>query len=354
MEEMDLNNLIEQTAQMMIERLDDLGLNPEEQYNDSNVIRQFAGIAASQLTSEGGLEGPDPNHPIPLDDRMLTQGLILFCEGLYNGLAKCAHMGITGQIKQEMIQKVAMHIYEQAKQVVAATYGQEHTPEFQFSHEQQVDIVNKAAEGYLLALVTEHENEFGPIGENEDDVPSPLPNANAPSPKPQAAPSTQSSNARPAPPRDSSPHEKYAVVALLLTTLPAEQRGRILKAFTAEEQELITYYSYPQHVEQNLDLASVEAHLKKLKEKLQQGAPGAKTQAYKGIMTLTASIPPEKLLSWVKDERPLIKAYLETHYARLSGSIGNPSDGRNSTSDPLPPRIEEILYRYLAKRLTSA
>jgi hypothetical protein len=349
MPELDLNSLIEQTTQTMIARLDGLGLSPEEYQHDSNVLNQFTGIAAAQLSQEPGLEGPDPSQPVPLDDQMMAQGLTLFCEGLYDALAKCAAMGIDGSIKQDMLQNLALHIYDQAKQIVAATYGQEHTPEFQFTHAQQVDIIHKATEGYLMALVTEYENIHGPIVSNEFPAAPSLPHRAAPAHAPQAQKATAASA-----PKGPSPHDKYAAVALLLTTLPTEQRARILKTFSDEEKELITYYSYPQHVEQNLDLSCVETHLKKLRETLKKAGATVKSEAYKGILALSESYPPEKLLSWVKDERPLVKRYLEAYYARQSGQAHPHPDGHPSAPEPLPPRIEEILYRYLAKRLQSA
>lgn len=357
MTNLDFNSIAEQTAEMMIARLDSLGLSPEEYHSDSGVLRQFASIAVNQLMGEPGLPGPDPANSIPLDERMIMQGLTLFCEGLYDALVKCAQMGIVGQLKQEMIQNLAMHVYDQAKQLMAATYGQEHTPEFQFSHEQQVDIIQKAAEGYLMAMVTEYESVNGPIIHENDVPPMPAAVPNTPqSPQspnmPQASQQVATQSKQPLRPQGSSPHDKYAAVALLLTSLPPEQRIRILKTFNDEEKELITYYSYPQHVEQNLDLECVKAHLKKLQEALKKSGI-AKTEAYKGILSLVESNPPEKLLSWVKDERPLIKRYLEVLYRRKTGQAPIAADGQSSP-DPLPPRIEEILYSYLAKRLKKA
>jgi hypothetical protein len=356
MSQLDFNSLIEQTAQNLTARMDSLLLSPEEYQQNANILWEFTKIATEQLMQEPGLEGPDPANPIPMDDGMIVQGLTLFCEGLYDALVKCATMGVTGDLKQTMIGELAMQVYAQSKQIVAATYGQEHTPEFQFSHEQQVEIIQQAAEAHLVALITEYENQHGPIIQPEA-APTPSSPSDASGSRaeqaggmPAAAPQQA---AAPMYPQGPNPHDKYAAVALLLTTLPSEQRSRILRAFDEEEKELITYYSYPQHVEQNLDLTCVKAHLKKLKETLLRANPTIKSEAYKGILALVESNPPEKLLSWVKDERPLIKRYLEAHYRRKSGQVQSPDDA-NSPPDPLPPRIEEILYGYLAKRLKPA
>ncbi len=350
MPEMDLNSLIEQTRQSLLARLDILGLIPEEYEHDSRVLSEFTEIAAGQLIQEPGLEGPDPNQPIPLDADMVAQGLTLFCEGLYDALAKFASMGIGGSIKQEMIQNLALHIYEQAKQLVAATYGQEHTPEFQFTMAQQIDIIQKAAEGKLIELITEYEEINGPIVHADSlAITQSMPLSPAYGAEPLA-----STSGNPVQPKGPSAHDKYAAVALLLGTLPAPQRSRILSRFTESEKELVTYYSYPQHVSDNLDLASVEAHLKKLKATLKKNSPAAKTEAYKGILALVESNPPEKLLSWVKDERPLVQRYLEAHYRRLSGQSYSPDEGATDSSVTLPPRIESILYQHLIRRLNAS
>ena len=359
MSNLDMNTLPQQIAQTMIDRLADLGLSPEEYQGDCSILMQFADIAASQLAQEPGIEGIDPNQPIPLDDNMMVQGLTLFCEGLYYGLYKFAKMGIGGQLKQEMLQELALSIYEQSKQIVAATYGQEHTPEFQFTHEQQVEFVQKAAEGYLMAKVAEYESVHGPLippeflemEEEHAEIPQFPEELGAPPAALMPTSPIAAVNRSGAVKNGPSPHDKYAAVALLLTTMPTEQRGRFLRVFTEQEKELITYYSYPQHVEQELDLASVEAHLRKLKLALKKANQSSKSVARKGLLALVGNHPPEKLLSWVKDERPLVKHHLEAYYTRQAGQALLQAEGQPSHLDPLPPRIEEILYRYLAKRL---
>lgn len=349
-------------ATEMIEKLGGLNLPPEDLDENAAILREFNQIAAQMLTEQGiqipAADGSASN--IPLDERITHQAMILFSEGLYFAMIKCAEMGITGDVKKHLLQNLAMNVYEQSTQIVASTYGQEHTPDFQFTHEQQVQFICQGAESALMYYINEYEREFGPIEVEEPSpeivskvektlveegiIPAPegLPVAQAPMPS--------------AKPKGPTPHDKYGAVALLLTTLPADQRGRILNNFNHEEKELIGFYSYPQHIEQNLDISCVQAHLKRFKEQVKQGGPGLRSSAYRGIARLAKNYPVEKLLSYVKDERPLVKQYLESHYGGnhppegLSGMPAKNAENRHF-SESLPGRIEEILYRYLSKRM---
>lgn len=357
-----LQEIIDQLSSQMIARLDSLQHLSEEDYQeDQQIITEFNKIAAGMLQQEPGLDLPGAAQPLPIDDNMMFQALSLFAEGVYYALAKCAEIGIVGDLKKGLLQSLAMEVYGQSKQVVAATYGQEHTPDFQFTMEQQVEIIHKATEGHLVAFITEYEQEHGPI---QTELPQQQPQPAIAPPvagaAPQSTPQPQATASSTGKPKGATAHDKYGAVALLLTTLPADQRSRILKSFTDEEKELITYYSYPEHIEQNLDLACVDAHLKKFKDLLKQGSSQAKTPAFKGIAQLAKTMPQEKLLSCVKDERPLVKRYLESHYAdqpsQARHRAGNPAGAQPERQQDglLSPRIEDILYRYLSKRLAQA
>jgi hypothetical protein len=360
---LNLQETIEQLSSQMIERLDGLQHLSEQEYEeDRQIIIEFNKIAAGMLQQEPGIDMPNSPQPIPMDGKMVLQALSLFSEGIYFALSKCAETGIVGDLKKSLLQNLAMEVYNQSKQVVAATYGQEHTPEFQFTHEQQVEIINKATEGHLVAFITEYEQVNGPI---QPELPAPAAPPDAPAQE-TAAPAMPAQKSPAAQPPATSkaqgptPHDKYGAVALLLTTLPDKQRARILKSFNPEEIELIKYYSVPQNLEQNLDLASVEMHLKQLRELLKQGGAGPKNPAFKGIAQLAKQHSAEKLLSCVKDERPLVKRYLQSHYKdepvqpihRRAITPGHHPEQHGTPA--LPDRIEEILYRYLSKRLAPA
>lgn len=348
--------VLEQANQLAAARLQSLGLNEEEYQECGGFVASFNDIAARQmLAQEPGIELQGSSEPIPLDDQTAMQALGLFSEGLIYSLMRCREYGVNGDPKTQILQQVALHIYEQAKQVVAATHGQEHTPEFQFTHDQQVEFITQGAESALLHFINEYEQQYGPL--NPEPV-APLPTQPQPA---EAGPDAQPPMA-PAQPNRTAPasapmstasqptgpaqHEKYAAVALLLTTLPANQRARMLNRFNPDEKELIAFYSYPQHVEQNLDVALVEAHLKKLRALFSKGDNAPHSAAYDHIARLAALISREKLLLCVKDERPVVQRYLASLGADATLDVEASPAGHF-----LPPRLEEILYRYLAKRL---
>lgn len=363
MAELDMQNIVDQVSNQMIARLDPSWLTPDEYQENCTIVVEFNRIAANMLQGEQAIEVPG-SDPIPMDEVLLNQALLLFAEGIYYAVIKCAEIGLVGDLKRNLMQNLAMEIYNQARQVVIATFGQEHTPEFQFSHDQQVDIIAKATEGYLVAYITDYERDNGPIDyqpakerptDMDPEVPPAVPSADPVAPEQPASlpvaetPAHLPEKAQPA----ATAHDKYGAVALLLTTLPSAQRARILQGFTVEEKELIEYYSYPQHLEQNLDMACVEAHLKRFQELIRKSAPAVKSGVQQGIARLVESYSPEKLLSYVKDERPLVKRYLESQYAAQAGRLGK-IQSRQQARQPvgqLPARIEEILYKYLSKRL---
>ncbi len=118
---------------------------------------------------------------------------------------------------------------------------------------------------------------------------------------------------------------------------------------------MIAFYSDARQIEQNLDIRHVEEHLQRFKEMLRQGGSGFRGTASRGIARLAKSYPIEKLLSCVKDERLLVKQYLESHYGIQNT---HPSHGEGATAKQaanlLPSRIEEILYHFLSRRLEAS
>ena len=127
------------------------------------IIHGFIGIALAEIQKQGEIEIPGTGQAIPFDENVTGQTIGLFTEGLYYGMQRCRDMGITGDLKTFFLQSLALELFNQAKQMVITTFGQEHTPEIQFSFDQQVNFINQFAESGLLYLVNEHEKEHGPI-----------------------------------------------------------------------------------------------------------------------------------------------------------------------------------------------
>ena len=384
LENWDLNAAAENVSADILPRLNDIELEDEERAAATQLLGQFNVIAADMIQKSPGLEMPGAAQPIEWDEEHAMQALSLFAEGIYYAVVRCHNMRIPPEISNELLQTMALDVYNQAIQVVASTYGQELTPEYQFSQGQQVEFIQKGGESALIYYVNEYERQHGPIHPEEEESPNyedqatyeqnppetddtniwaeeepvaepealPEPVAEAPAPPPP--PPKKAPPAKPAPKSAPDPKDKYAAVALLLTTLKADKRKKIIANFNEKERELIAYYSYPQHLE-GLDVANVKKHLQTFKELLQNGGSSLKSGAYKGIEDMAKALPAEKLLSLVQEERPKVRQYLARHYESDESLL--PGEGIPAAPQPahlaefLPPRVEEILFRHLGKRI---
>lgn len=370
MNDSDLQAIVEQVSGEMLARLAATHPTQEDYQENGNILTQFNGIAVGMLKNEAGIEIPGSGTPIPWDENMIRQALSLFCEGLYYALARCRDTSISGELKLNLLQSLAMEIYGQSKQVVIATLGQEQTPEFQFSAEQQAEIIRKATEGYLMSYIAEYERANGPIQPMQPVAPASDPELSSNSSvamegQPLAAPEGEIPSApgleqpvqQTVSPPSGTNHEKYGAVALLIGTLPESQHSRILRRFNAQEQEVIAFYRDPAHIEQHLDIVRVEAHLKRFHEMLKKSTP-EKAGVHAGIRRLLETYSLEKLLSCVKEERPKVARHLRALHERIVAPSAPPrktsllsgmSEAPALTA--LPPRVEEVLYQYLVRRL---
>jgi hypothetical protein len=351
--------ILEQANQLVYNRLQSYGLPPEEVEGYAQFVASFNSVAITELSKESGIQHQEGAEPIPLDDATASQTVLLFGEGVLYSILRCRDQAIPNELAEQLTQQVAMHIYEQAKQVVAATHGQEHTPEFQFTEQQQVEFITQGAESALIHYINEYEKAYGPIHpEPESELPlvasseASLQDLMGDKPEQQAS-GKSTGHSVPAVAAKTSAlgnHEKYAAVSLMLTTLSASQRAKLLKNFNPEEKELIAFYSYPQHVEQNLDVQQVEMHLKKLKILFQKREKKTSHVFSQRVTSLIEPISTQKLLSCVKDERAVVKRYLMAHHP---DAANQPEFDQTvaQTVPPLSPRLEEIIYNHLAKRL---
>lgn len=363
MSNFDKDAILEQVNQLTFARLQSIGINETDINGLAEFIFSYNKIAIDLLYDLPGIQLPDTSDLIPLNEQNALQACTLFAEGIIFTLLRIQEYQIAGELINHLTQQVAMPVFEQAKQIVAATHGQEHTPEFQISPEQQAEYISQAAESALLHFINEYEKEHGPI--NPEPEPGTEPQADpsqAASPEQPDLPQAEVAPQQPAlpasvaatasrkqeQPADTGTHEKFAAVALLLTTLSVQHRAKILNGFSPEEKELIAFYSYPQHIEQNLDASKVAAHLNQLKARFSKRDKQPQTPSGKRIASLTALIPAEKLLSCVKDERPVVARYLA---ACASQSVEMP-DSDPAMAPTLSARLEEILYQFLTRRLS--
>jgi hypothetical protein len=369
--DIDVPVLVRQITDEKVGRMASLDMSDREFDENAGILYDFNYIAANMLKEEPGIDMPGAPQPIPTDEAVIRTILSLFSEGVCFAMGKCLEMGITGEPKKTILQNMALEVYNQAKQIIACTYGQEHTPNFQFSPDQQITMINQAAEGHLMYFIGEYEKEHGPILIEENrsypspPVPEPtesLPALPSAPPLPVQIPDLPENRVpSPTPPGGNDlarNREKYAAVALLLTTLNPSQRTRILKNFSAEEKAWIVHYSELSRIRAELDFKGVQAHLKHFKEWLTQNRGSSKTPAGRQLSKLAGQFSREKLLSWVSEERSGVQRYLDGCYEKPTAAVppwrSSPTNQfRSDNTAALPPKVEDILYRYLSRRIES-
>lgn len=354
LENVDFQSFLQELNRHFAERLAGSGLPSDEVQENIEILAQFSNIALGEILKEPGISLPGTEQLIPWDEKTSTQGLTLFAEGIYMGMMKCFQLRIPSDVKKRLLQEFALDVYTQAKQVVASTYGQEHTPEFQLSHEQQVALINQSADSALMFYLNRYEQENGPI-ETTGTVPVgplTLPETSSETVRQAAAASVMP--AAPVRPQGPSPYDKYGAVALFLRMLPASQRSKVLRTFNEEEKELIAFYGEPKHIEQNLDIHCVAEHLKRLKSLFRSSGASKPSAKRSGALSkLAERYSADELLACVQDERPAVRQAL-TEACRLGSA--HPlaplmADADVEQPERLPSRIEEILCRHLQRRL---
>jgi hypothetical protein len=187
-------------------------LTEDEVASFSQLVFEMIKIAASMMLEEPGIQTQDGQSTLPWELPMAIQGLRLFAEGILQGQLKSKQMGLPPDLAGHLVQTMALDLYNQCKQVVVSTYGQENTPEVQFSWEQQVSWMVQTADNGFLYYLQEYEKQNGPV-KTLATTPSPaeaaaiLPTTPIPAPVPEAM------EAAIPPPVDTSPAQLPAPVA---------------------------------------------------------------------------------------------------------------------------------------------
>jgi hypothetical protein len=349
------------------QRMVSLHLPDEEIQSTANVLFEFGKIAGSLILDEGGIESPTTNQTIPYDMAMATQSMKLFCEGLYHTALKCYEMGLPNDLKSGLMQQVAQDLFSQTKQMVLTTYGQESTPEYQITMDQQVLMICQTVDSAMTYLLAEYEKQNGPIqgtlpqGTLLDSAldsavpqnappthqnlletqashephslevpqsdslsphypaevhPQTQPNQSITSSLPQA--NTQTHLPPPPSTRGPHPHDKYAAVGLLVNTLQnkPEVIYSVLRHFNPEERSLIQFYQDPENIENNLDLGCVTRHLKTFKTLMKQGNSSLRPKAENAFELMFKNQNKQTVLNLVSQEREVILTYLNHYFPK--------------------------------------
>jgi hypothetical protein len=393
-DELNPEYLANEIATLMSQRMQSMNLPDTEMQSNAQILFEFGKIASSLVLQEPGFDNPTTGETIPFDYAMAKQVVELFSEGIFQAALSCSQKGLPFELKSQFLQQLAQDLYAQSKQIAVSTYGQDATPEMQIPKDQQVQWIAQNAESGLNYIISEYERQNGPLQGNQgmpqmtmpdmpDMTPPPM---NMDSPEGETAlggidldemnlgQSTNLGNLPtaiesippippPQKPTGPHPHDKYAAISLLINTLPETTTKQLLKRFNQDELQIIYRYINPKTIEETLDLSQVTRHLKSFKSLLKEGAPQLKTEAFEKFEALSQVVNRHAVLAQIQYDRQKIDAYLQIHFPAeedpeevlLTYLWQNPATKKKKAKKlpfnaVLPPKIEAILYDYLAAK----
>jgi hypothetical protein len=343
------------------------------------IVQQFVSIATQQINQQPFFQASANDVAIPFDEAMCARCIELFAFGVQHAAKRTYHQQLNTELASAMLQNLAQDVFLQAKQVVASTIGQENTPELQFPKEQLIGWMTQSADAALVYYVNEYEKQNGPIAGRTDFAdepemamamqPPPQPMlddeappvtadslAAAPLPEPvstrHASPVAQPTATAKATPRKTVTHEKWAALALFISTLPQAQQDEWLMLFDTDERNTLIYLMNPDHVIQHCHLAEVVAHLRSLQQTLwrQLSSPEFKEQKLQTqLMAALGALSPQRVSVLAHQQRPVLKRYLQvmSEAQRRGGSSGWLAKQPN-----LSPMMKEGLLAYLHQQTT--
>lgn len=365
-----------------------------------NFLARMGNVSVQLVSQEQDIKLPNTEHVIPFDDSTKARTIKMFMEGLAYALLKTAEMNVPDDARGEILQNVAQYVYENSKQVILSTFGQEHTPEFQIPEEQQISMVTQTADSALNYFIGEYEKQHGPIAgmeltEDADPMLADMDNAADPmlaetADEPQPAPVAEQQPAQPVPPPPQQPQtpqplpyplEKYAALSLLLNVLPQARGQALFSRFSRPEQDMIVRFQHPAAmIEAGLDLPTVQAQLAGLKQRFPSTATAEKpsvvepekapsppvekpqpdsdadsviVKSVEHVSPLTGlkhRLTPQLARQVIQSERPNIREAIDILFDDDPGKqLLSPL---KSNKGLLPAAIEEIVAEHLEKLVT--
>jgi hypothetical protein len=368
LESVDFQALIHQEITLLMTTWQQAGMVQDAIQDSASNLFNMGMIAVDQMQKEGGITPEGSSQAIPYTAEIAQRSIRFFLNGLNTAILNAHEKEIPQPEAWQLLQQVAFHVFEQSKQAIVATIGQEMTPDVQISDEQIHDWLGHTAIEALLYYLQEYEEQNGPIGGKED-VPQGVPLSSSVN-EAAETPSTPSQDEKEPTPMAVLPegidasvaiepklpatetvlsahgshgltpdtHYKYAAIGLLLASLPPDRHKRILAPFTPAERALISEYQDPVKVAHRLDLNRVTQCLKSFKETLSQRHYPEKNPYATMLPKLVQQLPPERVERLFAQERPLVRRYIR--------------DVIEMTEDEpalLPPGVEECLILYLKR-----
>ncbi|MEB3207250.1 MAG: hypothetical protein VKK59_07920 [Vampirovibrionales bacterium] len=356
-----------QALQSLEPQLKSRGYSPDMLDENRAILIEFGKIASGLMIQEPDLEIPGSDIKLAFNDAMARQVVLLFMDGIEHALCKCAEYHLEGDIKTQLVQNLAQHVYTHTKQLVASTIGQEATPDIQFGIEQLKDFVRNSSETTLSYCMTEYERTVGPLHRQSDaqadalsgalhaaagdspqsaqpegallsavqnttiaEVPSEEPllanqdetpgeisdtpeNALAPV-QPSEAPSVPLYAApvvlqQPAYPL--AGHEKLGALALMTTVLPAPATQQLINQLSREQEATLEKFRQdPLQAVSQMDVKQVTLQLKSLTQKLIETITSSRKNPQPPLLQLarlSKKYPSPQVLATVSAERPWVQ-----------------------------------------------
>ncbi len=345
-EAIDYQSIIHQQISLLMDSWRQAGLSESEIQEAASQFFNMGLIASQQVQQEGGVQPEGQTEKILYTEDSATRVITQFLEGLGTGLIKAHEQRLPSQERWQLMQEVAFHVFEQSKQLIVATMGQDLTPDIQLPKDQLLGLLNHTATEALLYYLNEYEKKNGPIARMEEAfLQDAIASMSLPgmSLEPGAEELINAPVAPMAPPiaQPSEVHYKFAAIGLLLGSLPIPKQQSILSAFRPEEQQIINQYRNPDVVAASLDLNRVAEYLKHFKSKLGRSSsqkPVAGKDYSSPLIKAIQKIPPQRLERLFQQERPLVRGYIRQCISK---------DGQGEHQ--LPPGVEESLLLYLER-----
>jgi hypothetical protein len=350
-----------QALQSLEPQLKSRGYSTDMLEENRAILIEFGKIASGLMIQEPDLEIPGSDIKLAFNDAMARQVVLLFMDGIEHALCKCAEYHLEGDIKTQLVQNLAQHVYTHTKQLVASTIGQEATPDIQFGIEQLKDFVRNSSETTLSYCMTEYERTVGPLhrpAEAQADAlsgalhpasditqssahdaslseeslsrPAELPNmadqdnapldtseiqANTLAPiQPAEAPEAPLYPAPVVSKRPAYPlagHEKLGALALITTVLPTRVTDQLISQLSSEQVATIEQFRQdPLQAVSQMDVKHVTQQLKSLTQQLIQTITSPRKNPQPPLAQLarfSKKYPSAQVLATVHAERPWVQ-----------------------------------------------
>ncbi|MCA9841430.1 MAG: hypothetical protein KC475_04860 [Cyanobacteria bacterium HKST-UBA03] len=374
----DFQALVQQEVSQFVEGWQASGFTQEDIQEHFAKLFEMGGVCCQLIVQEGGIQPEGAQQVLPYNEAMATRLVHLFLIGMNQAIMKAYEQKLPSNEKWNLLQKSAIHVYEQGKQAIVATLGQENTPNVQISDEQIYGWLGQTAVEALLYYIQEYEHQNGPlVSEGEAGFPGMEPEAEgaglealpaqeaapevpaapvveaAPEPVPAAAAATVPPPvAQPQPQAPADIYHKYAAIGLISATLSGAQQTRLLASFDTETQAMILRYREPEHlITEQFDLKRVAFYVRSFKDRLGQLAALPRPKKENDYTTALAAIihelPEPRIDKLFGHERPMVRGYIgqfvQQRYADEGGAV------EETAPYQLAGGVEESLYYYLRR-----